>query len=92
MYVFIIIQGLYVSTEFNGSYDRCLKCAWWIATMGRSFTLYSRARMGNRIIRHNPEGFPSDYVSLATAQWEATLTYIGTEWKMSSAGCVLFIP
>ncbi|KAF8189652.1 hypothetical protein BJ912DRAFT_1142882 [Pholiota molesta] len=75
-----------------GSYDGCLKFAWWIITMGRSFTLYSDARIGNRIVRHDPEGFPSDCVSLATAQWEASLKYMSTEWKISSAGCVLFVP
>jgi hypothetical protein len=75
------------------AYDGCLKCAWWIATMGRSLTLYARfKKSGNVVAQSDSEVFISDYVSNAIEEWEAALMDIGTEWKMSSAGCVLIIP
>ncbi|KAF8189648.1 hypothetical protein BJ912DRAFT_360283 [Pholiota molesta] len=74
-------------------YDGCLICAWWMATMGRSFTIYNRTRKsGYRTMHNDPEVFRSDYVSLAIVEWEKALKYIGTEWKTSSAGCALIIP
>jgi hypothetical protein len=76
--------------------------AWRIATLGRPFSIYKAMRFGQRTATDDVHyardtglpifTTPSDFVSLATAEWNLALQHLSKEWKISCSGCALIAP